>query len=705
MATKNNKKKPTAASKAKRTTTKLQKSDKTLRFSFSPDGEGDSSLSVGTIAETLRSNMGMEKSVKTLKVNRELRQKLPESKVAFGSRQNRATSDNVEVKSYQRLSDAELRSLSQLDPYVSAIIATRCSQAASCGNPSESRFKKGMRILDLNPLDRTKFENEAEYERELSAREKKMRAIEWWVLNCGTTDQEILDTSFAYADRTFKYCNFRQYIEAQVRNLLTFGRMASQIFRDDASTPIMFRPVPVETIAPVIDRENVFLAGREETTGESLDDVKDYNALLPSERPAAWVQRIDGQNANFFTEDDLKVAFLSKQALFDLNGFPLAPLEQAVFMVFIHQQTLGYLRNQFVKGMAAKGLINLESTNENVQLSDADVEDFKQQFHNFVTRTDNSAVTPVIAGPVTVKYIPLASNPKDMEFLQVEEHVIRALCSAFQISPQEMGYGHLGLPQGGITQSNKQEDIIRGEERGLRNLLDIVFDQINEIMFENFPEARGLFRITYVGVGEDTRDAVVNRQTVEINTTATMNSLYADSEKKDVIPMGGDVPLAPIFHSNVVRYMKYSEFMYHYFGERDAKNKPEYDFIIDPNLNQAYQGLKVQSLEMQQKQAELGLEQQELQTDQLKQQGEAMEQQAQAAQAAPSDTNQQPAGDAADAQGQAQPSQGGEAEKSMRAPTLREKWLQKSQEMKKSERRISSYFQEWLDAHNYPLPE
>ncbi len=680
---------------------KLEKSAKSVTFSFDTSKNSGEVLSPEALAEALRSKMqlkDLKKSVKPLKVTKEARNKVAESKVVFGSTAYKKATDNVEIKGYQRLSDLEMKTLAQMDPYVSAIISTRCSQSAACGTPSDTKFKKGLRVLELKPLERSAYEDEKEYHAEVMSRARKMQAIMQWVSNCGTDNEEILDSAFAGSDRTFKTCSFRQFLEAQVRNLLTFGRCATQPLRDSHGTPVLFRPAAVETIYPVIDRENIFLTRRDEVVQASIDDARDYNALPAVQKPKAWALRLEGQNVALFTEDDMKVWYYQRQALADLDGYPMAPLELAVYMVYIHQQTLSYLKNQFVKGLATKGIINLESTNENVQLSDPDIEDFKQQFHNFATRTDNSAVTPVIAGPVKVNYTNLSSVPKDMEFLQVEEHVIRALCSSFQISPQEMGYGHLSLPQGGMTQGNKQEDVIRGEERGLRNLLDIIFEGVNEIMFENFPEAKGMFKISYVGVGEDTRDAVVSRQTAEINTTATMTSLYADSEKKETIPIGGNVPLAPIFHSNVVKYLFYWEFRYYYLGDHTAKDKPEYYFIIDVNMNQSFMALKTQTIQMQQEQAALALKQQEEQTKQVEQQTEMMSQQ-------PPEGAEggEPPQEAAPEEG---PEQSDAPEqKSVKGPTLKEQYLAKSQELKKSKENLSSYFRAWLEANDYPLAD
>lgn len=642
-------------------------------------------INVSSMADDLRKSLSgnLDKSVKPQTVKRELKGKYDQTKVVFSSREFSQQIDNVETKGWRRVSDPEQRELAQIDPYISSIIANRCSQGAVIGYESDSKFDKGTRVLDLAAPEREDFETEQEYHRECAIHEAHQRAILKWVINCGTTNRDVVNAAFAGGDLTFKWCTLREFLESQIRNLLTFGRCATQIFRNEDGVPVMFRPVPVETIFNVIEGKMVHLGHREETAEQSEEDLKEYAGLEEDERPIAYVQRIDNQNVNFFTEDDLHVWHWQKQALFDLNGYPLSPIEQAIYMVYIHQQTLGYLRNQFVKGMGNKGLITMEATQPGVEISDADMEDFRQQFHNFVTRNDNSAVVPVIGGPVKVNYISLSSTPRDMEFLQVEEHVVRALCSAFQISPQEMGYGHLSIGQGGLTQINKQEDIIKGEERGLRMLLDIIYDGLNYIVYENFPDAQDQYRVSYVGVGEDTREAVTERQQMELNTTATMSSLFADSEKSENVPFGGDVPLAPLFHANVAKYMKLSEMRYHFFKEKDALKNPAYDFFIDPVINEAYQSLKIQPLQMQQASAGLGFEQQKMEVEQ----GQMMLEQA--AQQPPPGAEEQQEPPPEDQQ----PPEGEEVEKSL---SLRDKWL----ERRKLQKSMRLYFSSYLDAND-----
>lgn len=628
------------------------------------------------------------KSVKPVTIRRNQAAKVDKTKVVFTSKSWVTNFDSVEEKHWKRISDPELKELSQLDPYISAIISTRCSQAAVIGRPSDSKFDKGTRVMEIEPLRRDDFETEEEYERANEARKKQMKYILDWVMNCGTTEKDKINTAFVGGDKDFKWCMLHEFITAQVRNLLTFGRCATQTFRGENEMIDFFRPAPVETIRGVMDEEEITgLSNREDTMDQSKSDVSEYNRLSEEERPVAYVQKYDGEIINFFTEEDMKVWYFQKQALMDLSGYPLAPIEQAVYMVFTHHQTLNYLRNHFVKGLGNKGILAIEATDPSAQLSEEDLDTIRREFHNFVSRNDNSAATPVVSGPIKLNYIALSPNPQDMEFLSLEEHIVRALCSAFQISPREAGWGSLSNGEVG-TQANRQIELQQGEERGLRMLLDVIYDGLNEILYENFPEARKLYRIVYTGVGDDTKDSVIQRQTAELATTATMSSLFADSEKTEIIPEGGDVPLAVTFHQNVVRYMKYGKFMESFFGYEGWGDKPEYDFIIDPNLNQAYQQLKVMPIKMQQEQQVLQMQSQEMQMASMEQQMQQGEQQAQMAQEQQAQPQDQAAAPQEESAPQEQPPE-------PQSKSLKDEYNER-QALNKS---MSLYFSEWMNAH------
>ena len=553
-------------------------------------------------------NSGMEKSVRPVTIRKDLDGKFAQSKIIF-SRQD-TLRQNTDTKGWNRATDGDLRELSRVDPYISAIISTRVSQAVTVGRPSNSKFDKGTRVLELKPLKLSDFKNDKQAFKNAQAEQaNKMEAILEWFQNCGTNNIDVLNVIYKInPDPTFKRCTMSDYIGAQVRNLLTFGRCARYNTRDEDGMIVAFRPAAVETIMPWNDKDDIHMGRGDNTQLESIKDAAEYNSLPKERRPIAFVQRIDGNEDNFFTDEDMVLSYFQKQALFDLNGFPMAPIEMAMYMVYVHQQTLNYLRNQYVKGIGAKGMLVVSSTDPTAQLSQEDLDELKSNFHNYISRNDNSASTPVIAGPLAVNYVSLSPTPRDMEFLNLEEHIVRSLCSAMQISPQEMGYGNLSQGQGGLQQANKQTEMTQGEERGLRMLLDIVYDDLNQVLIEHFPEAKDKFRLSYTGVGEDTKDSVVQRTLAEMQTTATMASMFADSEKNVPIPFGGDVPLSTTFHANILKYAKYGRVMEDFFGEEGAADKPEYDFIIDPNLNQSYQQLKANPINKQAQQTDLQLQ-------------------------------------------------------------------------------------------------
>lgn len=543
------------------------------------------------------------------------KRKYKQSKVKFGSRFNTriGVGDSLS-KEPKRLSDAELKELSLIDPYIGAIINTRVAQISTFGAISESKFDKGVRVIDLEEIRKEDFDNPEAFEREIKLREAEKKAILEWVLNCGTTDKKVLDEMYEASDPTFKHCSLKDYFQAQSRALLTFGRCARQNLLNADGTICAFRPTPIETIKQVKFGSPVHVTAVSDISQQSEVDAEKYNKIPVNEKPIAYVQEVDGVQTGFFTEEDLKVTYYQVQSFLDLNGYPMGPIEFALFLVYIHQHTLGYLRNQFVKGQLSKSMIVVRPTDPSVKISDEDIESFKMEIQNLATRTDNSSVIPVIGGPVELELIKTTETPKDMEWMQVEQSVIRALCSAFQISPLEAGFGQLG-DSAGMGQGNRDYELVQGEERGLRLLVDILIEELNEAVYQNFPEAKKRYKVAAFGIGNETREGVIQRQSQELNTTATLNSLFSESDKNRQFEFGGDVPLAPLFHQNVARYMTYGKFMETFFGVDGASKRPELDFIIDPSLNQSYQQLKSGMQQMQAQQQALGLQEQQMQME------------------------------------------------------------------------------------------
>lgn len=561
----------------------------------------------------------LNKSVKPLENNDLIKDKIEQSKAVF-SLESRNASTNSLFEKKGRMSDKELRELAYYDSIISLIIDTRANQSMSFGRKSANKYDRGFVLREVIPVQLDASISEEEKAEEVKFRTELCNLIVKFVLNCGTTNKKILDHVFQGSDTTFKYCNLADFLGAQARNLLVYGRCATQIIRSKEGVPVLFRPVPVESIFRVLDQAEVSLSGNDkDVADQSKDDLKDYKNIEEGRRPIAYVQRIDGKNVAFFTENDLVVTYLQKQAHENLDGYPMAPIEKAFYAVSMHFYAQQYLQNSFTKGLATKGIINLKTQEAGV-VSPEQAEAFRKLFSNYVARNDNSATIPIVAGPIDVEFVPLNITAKDLEFNNLYQRVLMIVCGAFQISPQEIGFGALDSAKPTMGDTGKQEQIVQGEERGLRQLMESLFDLLNDLVGDSFQQAKDILKLEPIGLGQNTKEADLALYKEELQTSGTFGKIWSDSERLDVFPFGGDVPTSPLFHASVAKYMKMSELRYHFFHDKTALKDPALDFFIDPALNDAYQKQRGKIPEMQAEQMKMQTEQLEMQMQQAQQQ-------------------------------------------------------------------------------------
>lgn len=529
---------------------------------------------------------------------------------SFASSGQTSQSGDTFIKGMRRLQDRDLRHLASIDPHISAIINTRVSQATAFGDLSDSQFDKGIRLLDPNAPKEDDFDTPEEYQAAMDERTERKNEIMEWLLGCGFRNQDLLDEVFENTDKMQKNTRLKGYIQAQTRNLLTFGRCYRENIRSEGGELLLFRPAPAESIEPVRPSSDVHLSSI--ISEESTQEAEEFNQIDEKRKPIAWVQRIDGIQVGFFTESTLREWRWQNQSLLELNGYPLCPIEFAMYLVYIHQHSLQYLRNQFTKGLLNRSLITIATTDPDVELSPEDISAFRREMQNLAMRSENSSSIPVISGPVQVQVQRLDLGPKDIEWLNLEQSIIRALCSAFQIAPSEVGFGLLGDPAGlSAGEGSKDVELIQGEERGLRILVDLLIEDLNDAIWDKFPDARhNGMRLIAVGLGSETRSGMLARLQTEAQLTATLNDLYSQSEKNCSAAYGGNVPLNPLWHQNAVRYMHYGKFAEEFLGEEGASTNPLYDFLVDPGLNAAYQQNKQMQMQMQQQAQQPGQPQQ-----------------------------------------------------------------------------------------------
>jgi phage portal protein BeeE len=190
-----------------------------------------------------------------------------------------------------------------------------------------------------------------------------------------------------------------------------------------------------------------------------------------------------------FGDEDLVFKLANPQNFADSNGYCISVVEQAIIMISNHMNIETYNSNFFSHGYAARGILHLKGTVTQNALAA-----FKRQFYNTISGTQNAWRTPIVAGLDDVQWVPMSGSAKEMEYLNYNSHIMRAICTQFQIDPIELGLDFLTSANGRAASNAKESGqfkITYSRERGLLPLMIMIEDMINnDIMCATWPTSR-----------------------------------------------------------------------------------------------------------------------------------------------------------------------------------------------------------------------
>src|SRR5690606_34634472 len=133
-----------------------------------------------------------------------------------------------------------------------------------------------------------------------------------------------------------------------------------------------------------------------------------------------------------------------------------------------------------------------------------------------------------------VQWVALSGSAKEMEYLNYNNHIMRAICSQFAIDPVELGLDYLVSANGRAPsqQANNEYKINYSRERGLYPLL---------MMFEDFFNADILpvidksladkYEFKFVGYTDETPQTNIALLQAEMSVYSTMNDLLRSAGK------------------------------------------------------------------------------------------------------------------------------------------------------------------------------
>ncbi len=480
----------------------------------------------------------------------------------FFEHQNHAT---IARHKPSRLTNRTLKNVSLRDWLVSSIIQIRLDTLLRFSRPQKKKFDMGYRLVKRDEND--------EY---TDADREEIANLESFLYYCGRTDKVPQEDKLL----------FGEFLKLVVRDALTFGYISVEKIQTRRGALHRFRPLPAE---------NVFLVNRhmsKKQIQEEYKNVKEVNKPTSDNDPRIdqkvneadidkykYMQKAyDGRTVAVFGDEDMVFKLFNPQNFSDSMGYCYGPVELAIINITNHLNSETYNSNFFTHGYAARGILHLKGTVTQSQLTA-----FRRQFYNTISGVQHAWRTPIVAGLEDVDWVPMTGNARDMEYINYNQHLMRAICTQFQIDPIELGMDFLTSQTGraqSAGQNSNQQKVEYSRERGLYPILMFIEDFINHDIIPALDKnlaKKYIFK--FEGYTDETPQTETALLQAQMTVNKTMNDLL-DAARKDRFdhPIA-DLPLNESFWALVEKNMTKGEIRETFFGDKGATERKELKYF------------------------------------------------------------------------------------------------------------------------------
>jgi hypothetical protein len=500
-----------------------------------------------------------------------------------------------------RLSNKTLKDVSLRDWLVSSIIQNRLDTLLRFSKPQLKKFDMGFRVVKKDESEEYTEEERSEIEN-----------LQSFIYNCGRLKNTPDDDKIV----------FGEFMKMVIRDALTFGHISVEKIKTRRGALHRFRPLPAESIYHINEdmskeqiREHVNSVKDQYEPKSDNDPKSSYEVVEQKLDYYKYVQvSYDNRPLAVFGDEDLVFKLFNPQNFADSNGYAYSPLEMAIINITHHMNAETYNSNFFTHGQAAKGVLHLKGTVTQSQLTA-----FRRQFYNLINGSQNAWRTPIIAGLDDVQWVPMAGGSKEMEYMGYNEHLMRAICSQFQIDPIELGMDHLGGGKALSGQEGGAQKVEFSREKGLYPLLMFIEDFMNRDILPAIDEEYARkYRFQFEGYTDETPQTEVALLQAEMTVNKSMNDLLTAARKPKIKHPVGDLPMNQAFWQLCEMNMTRGEIREEFFGDEGASQKKELQYIPGDAAFLNWQQMLLQ------------LDQMKKQEQQMKEQQAAMQQQAEA---------------------------------------------------------------------------
>lgn len=475
-----------------------------------------------------------------------------------------------------RISNKTLKEVSVRDWLVSSIIQCRVDTLLRFSRPEHRRFEMGFRVV--------KKDTDSHYTDE---EKKEIAALEDFIYNCGRKEGTPADDRKLFGD----------FLKLVGRDALTFGHVAIEKVKTRAGGLHRFRTLPGESVYLV----NKALSKKQVNS----EAIKSYQTSKPKSdndpRADQVINEVENDYVKYvqvsydnrplatFGDEDMVFKLFNPQNFADSMGYCYSPLEMAIINITNHLNVENYNANFFTHGYAARGVLHLKGTVTQQQLAN-----FRRTFYNSITGQQNAWRTPIVAGLDEVSWVPMSGSAKEMEYINFNNHLMRIMCTQFQIDPVELGLDYLISATGRapMQQANNEYKIIYSRERGLVPLLMFVEDIMNcDIIPALDKKLADKYKFVFTGYTDETPQTEIAQMQAEMTVWKTMNDLLKQAQKDSIEEPAANLPMNQAFWALIEKNYTRGEIREKFFGDKGATERRELQYIPGDQAFLAWQQL------------------------------------------------------------------------------------------------------------------
>lgn len=360
---------------------------------------------------------------------------------------------------------------------IRSIVNTRIEQIQNFLHFSEDDQKEGFTIRKKTSL----FKEE---KKEISSVEKKkIEEIVEFLMNSG------------FNEKWDNIDDFQTFVRKIAFDSLTLDQLAFEVVRDKGWNIKKYRAVDASLIR--------FLDGVDPKQRERLEDYR-FKGYLPR-FCMTWDEQIlinpTTKEPILYYPWELGFGIRNKSSDIRKNGYGTSELEILVELITGVLWSIQYNMNNFSIGSTPKGFINVKNAN----ISDSNLNEFRQAWSQMMTGVRNAKRTPVING-IDLEWIDLDKSNREMEYQEWAQFLVVMVCSVYRIDPSELGFSFKNQAQL-FGQDGQKARLQHSREKGLKPILIFLENIITKYIVSEIDED---YEFVFTGIEVEDEETQVN---------------------------------------------------------------------------------------------------------------------------------------------------------------------------------------------------